>query len=84
MAFDQKDNNGALFRNARRTEEKHPHATGKAMIGGVLYWISAWTKQRDNGEKYQSLSFKPVEEKKPEPKKDESFFDDFEDDIPFN
>ena len=85
MAYEKRDNSGVLFRNEKRTQENHPHVTGKATVAGVDYWVSAWTKQRDNGEKYQSLSFKPVEEKQKssKPVKDESGFDDMEDSLPF-
>lgn len=57
MAFEQKDNSGALFKNDRREKDTHPHATGTAMIDGVEYWISAWTKDGQKG-RFQSLSFK--------------------------
>lgn len=57
MAYEQKDNSGALFANAKRETEKHPNATGSAMIGGVEYWVSAWTNTSSKGTKYQSLKF---------------------------
>lgn len=59
MAFEQRDNSGSLFRNDRREKDTHPHATGSAMIDGVEYWVSAWTKTDRNGNKFQSLAFKP-------------------------
>lgn len=57
MAYEQRDNSGQLFKNTRREKETHPNATGTAMIGGVTYEVSAWTKQGKNGP-FQSLSFK--------------------------
>lgn len=57
MAYEQRDNAGQLFKNERREKETHPHATGTAMIDGVMYRISAWTKEGKKG-KWQSLSFK--------------------------
>lgn len=57
MAYEKKDNTGTIFKNDRREKETHPHATGSAMIDGVEYWISAWTKDGPKG-KYQSLAFK--------------------------
>jgi hypothetical protein len=60
MAYEQKDNSGSLFRNDKREKDTHPHATGKAMIGGVMYYVSAWTKEGSKG-RFQSLSFKPVD-----------------------
>ena len=60
--FEQRPNTGSLFKNDRREKDTHPHATGTALIGGVEYWVSAWTKEGKNG-KFQSLAFKPKEEK---------------------
>ena len=62
MAYQQKENSGSLFKNDKREKETHPNATGTALIGGVEYWVSAWTKDGKNG-KWQSLSFKPKEER---------------------
>lgn len=82
MSFEQRDNSGALFRNEKREKDTQPNATGTAMIGGVMYYVSAWTKEGKNG-KFQSLSFKPKEEKKEE-KAAAKPVDDFDDkDIPF-
>lgn len=61
MAFEPRDNSGALFVNDRREKETHPNAKGSAIIGGVEYWVSAWTKTDRNGGKFQSLSFEPKE-----------------------
>lgn len=60
--FEQRDNSGTLFKNEKREKETHPHATGSAMIDGVEYWVSAWTKEGKNG-KFQSLAFKKKEER---------------------
>ena len=62
MAYQQKDNSGSLFKNERREKDTHPHATGTALIDGVEYWVSAWTKEGKKG-KFQSLSFKRKEER---------------------
>ena len=61
MAFEQRDNSGTLFKNERREKDSHPNATGQAMIDGVMYWVSAWTKEGAKG-KFQSLSFKRKDE----------------------
>ena len=55
MTFEQKDNEGALFKNDRREKDSHPHAKGTIRINGVDYWLSAWTNADKNGNKYQSL-----------------------------
>lgn len=57
MALEPKNNSGVFFRNDKREKETQPNATGTAMIDGVKYRISAWTKEGKNG-KFQSLSFK--------------------------
>ena len=55
--YEQKDNSGALFINDKREKETQPNAKGSAMIGGVEYWVSAWTNTSSKGTKYQSLKF---------------------------
>lgn len=57
MSFQQKNDTGCLFKNERREKDTHPNATGTAMIDGVLYRVSAWTKEGKKG-RFQSLSFK--------------------------
>lgn len=59
MSYEQRDLSGSLFRNDKREKDTHPNLTGTVMIGGVEYWASGWTKERANGEKWISLSFKP-------------------------
>lgn len=58
--YEQRDNSGTLFKNDKREAETHPHAKGKAMIDGVMYWVSAWTKDGAKG-RFQSLSFKRMD-----------------------
>lgn len=63
MAFEQKDLEGALFKNERATSDKHPQMKGKAMIAGVMYWVSAWTKSpRGGGNRFQALKFERMKE----------------------
>jgi hypothetical protein len=54
--FKQRDMSGVLFKNDKREKETHPNAKGAALIDGVEYWVSAWTKEGKAG-KFQSLSF---------------------------
>jgi len=73
MPFEPKDNSGVLFRNDRREKDSHPNANGSAIIDGVEYWISAWTKEGKNG-KFQSLSFKRKDvQPKTEPPRKQSY-----------
>jgi len=71
MAYEQRDNSGTLFKNDKRETDNHPHATGTALIGGVQYWVSAWTKEGAKG-RFQSLSFKPKEERAAEIRREPS------------
>lgn len=64
MPYEIRDFSGSLFRNDKREKDTHAHAKGKAMIGGVMYWVSAWTKTKGDGERWQSLSFTPCEQPK--------------------
>ena len=60
MAFEQKEMSGSLFKNEKREKESHPTMTGSALIDGVEYWVSGWTKEGNKG-KWISLAFKPKE-----------------------
>ena len=85
MAYVQKDNSGSLFKNDKKETDNHPNGKGSALIDGVEYWVSAWTKVAKDGVKYQSLSFQKKDDKpqsKPRPKP-QSKSDAFDDDIPY-
>jgi hypothetical protein len=58
MAYEQKDMSGALFKNTDKKGDKSPDYTGSVMIGGQVYYLSAWIKTSQAGTKYMSLSFK--------------------------
>jgi len=60
VAFEQKDNSGAIFKNKNPKNEKSPPLSGKCMIGGVEYWVSAWSKTDKNNEKWISFSVSPM------------------------
>ncbi len=62
MAYEQKEGTGSLFKNEKREKDTHPHAKGSALIDGVEYWVSAWTKEGAKG-RYQSLAFKRKDER---------------------
>lgn len=80
MAYEMRPGGGSLFKNDKRTEEKHPNAKGKIMLpNGEVRWISAWTKVTAAGEKWQSLSIGDlVQGGQPQPAVAQS-----DDDVPF-
>jgi hypothetical protein len=60
MAYEQKPDSGALFPNKRKEKESHPDLTGTLDVGGVQYWINAWSKTaKTNGEEWLSISIRP-------------------------
>ena len=59
MAYEMKPNTGSLFPNDRKDTSQHPDKRGSALIGGVEYWVSAWTKSTKAGAPWDSLSFQP-------------------------
>lgn len=68
--FEIRELSGSLFKNPKQTNEKAPQMTGSCLIGGVEYWVSAWTREGENG-RWQSLAFTKKDEK-PQAQKDES------------
>jgi hypothetical protein len=81
MAFEIRELSGSLFKNEKKTEEKHPQMQGSCLIEGVEYWISAWTKEGTKG-RFQSLAFKR-KDAKPESKPAPTSIEQMDDDIPF-
>lgn len=63
MAYEHKENSGSLFKNQKKEKDSHPNMTGSALIGGVEYWVSAWTNESEKG-RWQSLAFTPKDGKK--------------------
>lgn len=79
---------GALFKNQKKTDERHPDYRGEVTVEGVKYEIGAWLKTSANGLRYMSMKLQlPREQAAPaQAKKSASAatnFDDMEDDIPF-
>lgn len=62
MAYEHKDNSGSIFVNDRKEKETHPDMTGRAVIGGVRYWVNLWHRKGGDGTEYDHVTFKPVEE----------------------
>ncbi len=51
-------NRGVLFKNSRKTTDKHPDYTGSINVGGKEFYLDAWIKESKKGEKFMSLSCK--------------------------
>ena len=79
--FVQKELSGSMFKNQKKLTDNHPNMTGSALIDGVEYYVSAWTKTDKNGNKWQSMSFTKKEPKTREHA--EKAVADIDDDIPF-
>jgi len=56
-------NTGAMFKNKKKTTDKHPDYTGQANVAGVEYWVSYWLKKSKAGETYMSSAYTLKEDK---------------------
>jgi hypothetical protein len=80
----KRDNSGTLGRNTRREKDTHPTHSGRCIVGGVEYWISAWVKDGQDGSKFFSLAFKPREEQQQQKaQQPQTATAEFDDEIPF-
>lgn len=61
MAYEKRDNSGALFKNDRKESDKHPDYKGDLSIDGRDYWVSAWIKKSAKGMSFMSLATTPKE-----------------------
>ena len=55
-------NFGALFKNDKKTEDKHPDLRGEINIEGVMYWISGWSRVSKAGQKFISIGIRKKQE----------------------
>lgn len=53
----KKDNRGYLYPNKNKNKPTQPDFTGKALVDGKEWRISAWENQTPEGNKYLSLAF---------------------------
>jgi hypothetical protein len=66
MAYEMKPDTGSIFKNDKREKDTQPNGKGQALIGGVEYWVSAWTNDGPRG-KYQQLKFERKDAQKAAP-----------------
>ncbi len=80
-------NRGAIWPNDRmRPEKQDPEFSGSLNVEGVEYWVKAWKRKPDAKQGAPSLSFsinRKDANKAPNPAKQETPPDNFDDDIPF-
>lgn len=65
MAWEMTEGSGSLFKNDKEGNEKRPDYRGELLVGGQIYFISAWIREGKKG-KFMSLSVKPKPDKAPE------------------
>lgn len=65
MSYTQKEGQGSLFKNDRKSSPAQPDMTGTAMVNGKEMRVAAWSKEA-NGKKYLSLKLSEVEKPKDE------------------
>jgi hypothetical protein len=88
MAYEMRPGSGSLFKNDKKTEERHPNLKGKVMLpNGEVRWLSAWTKKTAAGDTWLSLSVgdlvQGVDQPKPVAVASAGFNADDDSDIPF-
>jgi hypothetical protein len=88
MAYEMRPGSGSLFKNDKKTEERHPNLKGKVMLpNGEVRWLSAWTKKTAAGDTWLSLSVgdlvQGVDQPKPVAAASAGFKADDDSDIPF-
>jgi hypothetical protein len=85
MAYEMRPGSGSLFKNDKKTEDRHPNLKGKIMLpNGEVRWVSAWTKKTAAGDSWLSLSVGDLVQgvDQPKPVAAAPKFDD-DSDIPF-
>ena len=67
MADFDNTSRGSLFRNDKKTDEKHPDMSGTLNVEGKEYWISGWKKTSKAGTGFISLSVRPKQDQASKP-----------------
>jgi uncharacterized protein (DUF736 family) len=71
MAYETKNDTGALFTNDRKEHDRQPDFRGQAVVNGQPMEIAAWRKTSANGKVYLSLKFQAPRERDAAPKADQ-------------
>lgn len=60
MAFEQKDNTFALFKNSRKNQPNHPDYVGDGVHNGELVELSCWLRiSKKTGKTFMSGTIRP-------------------------
>jgi hypothetical protein len=54
--YDDK-NRGSIWKNEKKTTDKHPDFTGSLNVDGKDYWVSAWKRKEGASDRSPALSF---------------------------
>tara|TARA_R110000772_G_scaffold145504_1_gene255461 strand:- start:15934 stop:16188 length:255 start_codon:yes stop_codon:yes gene_type:complete len=75
---------GAIFKNDKGDNPKRPDYKGSYTDGdGNEFWVSAWIKDSQKGDKFMSLSMQPKEAQGKQDAKPASNFSSDDDKLPF-
>jgi hypothetical protein len=78
------ENRGSLFKNDKKTEDRHPDMSGSINIDGIEYWISGWKKRSKADVGFISLSVRPKEQTRQSSQPTQKAkSDNWDDDLPF-
>lgn len=68
MAFELKPGQGSIFKNDKKTEDKHPDYKGSCVTpDGQECWVSLWVKKSADKPSFFSMSIQPKEQQAPLP-----------------
>lgn len=90
MAFEHKEGRGTMFKNTRKTSDKHPEYRGDFKgLDGVVYDIAFWWAKDQDGNLKKDRDGNPMMSLKIEHKRDEqkeapkAAADELSDQVPF-
>jgi hypothetical protein len=90
VTFEHRPGSGSLFKNDRKTSDRHPDYKGQGVLpDGTECWLSGWIKKTGKGESFLSVSFEKKEDaymrrNQPPPRSEPPIIGKFaDDDIPF-